>query len=87
MEKWDGVVIDINAICANLGDTIFSQLLGALALSGCDTVSYPIGRGKASVLEDTEAGNFPGLFDILGEDSATNADLMAVGQQFFAVLY
>ena len=34
-----------------------------------------------------KAGNFPRLFDVLGEEYVTNADLMAVGQQFFAALY
>ena len=24
MEKWDGVVLDINATCANLGDTVYN---------------------------------------------------------------
>ena len=87
MEKWDGVVLDINATCANLGDTVGSQLLGAHALSGCDTVFYPFGKGKASVLKTLKAGNVPGLFDVLGEESATHVDLMAVGQHFFAALY
>ena len=27
------------------------------------------------------------LFDVLGEESSTHADFMAVGQQFFAALY
>ena len=48
MEKWDGVVLDVNATCANLGSTVCSQLLGAHAITGCDTVSYPFGKGKAS---------------------------------------
>ena len=87
MENWDGVVLDINATCANLGDTVCSQLLGSHALSACDTVSYLFGKGKASVLKTLKAGNFPGLFDVLGEESATHADLMAVGEQFFAALY
>ena len=87
MEKWDGVVLDINATCANLGDTVCSQLLGAHVLSGCDTVSYPFGKGKASVLKTPKTGNFPGLFDVPGEESATHVDLMAVGQHFFAALY
>ena len=39
METCDGVVLDINATCANLWDTVCSQLPGAHALSGCDTVS------------------------------------------------
>ena len=87
MEKWDGVVLDINATCANLGGTVCSQLLGAHALSACDTDSYPFGKDKASVLKTLKAGNFPGLFDVLGEESATHEDLMAVGQHLFAVLY
>ena len=51
MENWDGVVLDINATCANLGDRVCSQLFGTHALSCCDTVSYPFGKGKASVLK------------------------------------
>ena len=87
MTKWDGVVLDINATCANLGDTVYSQLLGGHAVSGCDTVSYPFGKSKAYVLKTPNAGNFPGLFNVLGEESSTHADLMAVGQEFFAALY
>ena len=82
---WVGV--DISATYANLGDTACSQLLGAHALSGCDTVSYSFGKGKGSVLEALKAGNFPGLFDVLGEESASHADLMAVGELFFVALY
>ena len=51
MEKWDGVVLDVNATCAHLGSTVCSQLLGAHAITGCDTVSYPFGKGKASMLK------------------------------------
>lgn len=87
MEKWDGVVLEINATCANLGDRVCSQLLGAHAITGCDTVSYPFGKGKASVLKTLKAGDFPGLFDVLGEEGATEENLMAVGQQLFASLY
>ena len=64
-----------------------SQLLGTHALSECDTVSYPFGKGKASVVKTPKAGNFQGLFDVLGEEIATHVDLKAVGQQFFAALY
>ena len=55
MEKWDGVVLDINATCANLGDTVCSQRLGAHALSGCDTVSYPFRQRQGFCSEDTES--------------------------------
>ena len=42
---------------------------------------------SVSFLKTLKAGNFPGLFNVLGEESATLVDLMAVGQQFFAALY
>jgi len=41
MERWNGVVVDINATCTELGPKCL-QLMGLHALSGCDTVSYPI---------------------------------------------
>ena len=66
MEKWDGVVLDVNATCANLGSTVCSKLLGAHAITGCDTVSYPFGKGKASMLKTLKEGDFPGLFDVFG---------------------
>ena len=46
MEKWNGDVLDINETVQRLGPRKCSQLLGIHALSGCDTVSYPIGKGK-----------------------------------------
>ena len=48
MEKWNGVVLDINTTCASLGQALYSQLLGAHTLSGCDTVLFPFGKGKIS---------------------------------------
>ena len=71
MEKWDGVVQDGNATCANLGSTVCSQLLRAHAITGCDTVSYPFGKVKASMLKTLKEGDFPGLFDVLGEEGAS----------------
>ena len=74
MEKWND-----EALCS---------LLGAHALSGCDTVSFPFGKGKISALKiRLSAGNFPGLFDVLGEEASTHADLMEVGKKFFTALY
>ena len=61
MEKWDGVVLDVNATCANLGSTVCSQQHGAHAITGCDTVSYPFGKGKASMLKTLKEGDFLGL--------------------------
>ena len=51
MEKWNGDVLDINEIVQRLGPRKCSQLLGIHALSGCDTVSYPFGKGKKSALK------------------------------------
>ena len=56
-------------------------------LSGCDTVSYPFNKGKISALNTLQAGDFPGLYQVLGEEDATHSDLMETGQRFFTVLY
>ena len=86
MEKWDGVVLDVNATRAHLGSTVCSQLFGH-AITGCDTVPYPFGKGNASMLNTLKEGYFPGLFDVLGEEGASHEDLTAVGEQFFVALY
>ena len=44
--------------CANLGSTVCSKLLGAHAITGCDTVSYPFGKGKASMLKTLKRETF-----------------------------
>jgi len=86
MERWNGAVIDINASCMLLGQKCL-QLPGMHALSGCDTVSYPFNKGKISALNVLKEGDFPGLFEVLGEEDATHEDLMNTGQQFFTALY
>ena len=50
MQKWNGEVLDINATVSSLG-TKCKNILGVHALSGCDTVSYPYGKGKVSALK------------------------------------
>ena len=54
MERWNGVVIDINATCLLLGSKCL-QLPGMHAISGCDTVSYPFNKGKISALNMLKA--------------------------------
>ncbi len=54
MERWNGVVIDINATCLLL-DSKCLQLPGMHAISGCDTVSYPYNNGKISALNILKA--------------------------------
>lgn len=86
MERWNGVVIDINATCMQLGSKCL-QLLGMHALSGCDTVSYPFNKGKVSALNALKAGDFPELFQVLGEATATRGELLQTGQRFFCAMY
>ena len=57
------------------------------ALTGCDTTSFPFNKGKVSTLSVIEAGDFPGLFHVLGEEDAMRWDLLEVGLSFFCALY
>lgn len=86
MERWNGTVLDINATCANLGPKCL-ELLGMHALSGCDTTSYPYGKGKVTALSTLLAGQFPGLVDVLGEVGAKQEELMEAVMPFFVALY
>ena len=86
MLKWDGVVLNINATVSKLGDKC-SGILGMHALSGCDTVSYPNGKGKVSALKVLTQTNIIGLDSILGEVDASETDLIKTGTEFFLALY
>ena len=86
IERWDGTVLDINQTCIKLGSKCL-QLLGMHALTGCDTTSFPFNKGKVSALSVIEAGDFPGLFHVLGEEDAMRWDLLEVGLSFFCALY
>ena len=86
MERWDRTVLNINATCEDLGPKCL-QLLGMHALSGCDTTSYPYGKGKISALNTLLAQDFPGLADVLGEVDATHTDLVEATTPFFCALY
>ncbi len=85
MERWDGMILDINATCANLGPKCL-QLLGMHALSGCDNTSYPYGKGKIRALNSLLSEEFPILADI-GEVSMTKEDLLQAALPFFRTLY
>ena len=50
MEKWNDDVLDVSKTIEQLGPRKCSQLLGLHALLGCDTVSYPFGKGNTSAL-------------------------------------
>ena len=85
LERWNGVVVDINATSTELGPKCL-QLMGMHVLSGCETVSYPFNKGKISALNTLQAGDFPGLYQVLGEEGTTHSNLMETGQRFFAAL-
>ena len=74
MEKWNSDVLDINETVQRLGPRKCSQLLDIHALSGCDTVSYPFGKGNKSALNLLEI-DIPGLDQVLGQPGATHAQL------------
>ena len=85
MEKLDGTILNINATVRTLGEEC-QGLLGMHALSGCDTTSYPCGKGKTSALNILLENNMPGLNAVLGEPEATNSDLKDTGTEFFVAL-
>lgn len=49
MKKYDGKIIDIKATAEKLGEKCL-DLLATHALSGCDSVSYPFGKGKVTAI-------------------------------------
>ncbi len=56
-------------------------------LSGCDTTSYPYGKGKLSALKTLQSGNFPQLDDVLGEVTATPEAILEAAKSFVIPLY
>lgn len=85
MERWDGSVLDINATCANL-DQKSLQLPAVHAISGCDTTSYPYGKGKVTAVNNMLSGDFQGL-TTLGNTGTSCRELMNVAVPFFNALY
>ena len=86
MEKWNGDVLDVNETVERLGPRKCSQLLGVHVLSGCDTVSYPFGKGKQSVLKLLEI-DIPGLDQVVGQPGVTHVQLKATADSLFLPLY
>ena len=84
MERWDGSLFDINAICADLGQKCL-QLLCMHALSGCDTTSYPYGKGNVNTLNIMVSGIYKCLA-IKGENDTTHTELMNAAMPSFVSL-
>ena len=85
-ERWNGVIMDINATCTELGPRCL-QLMGMHVLSGCDKVSYPFNKGNISALNTLQAADFPGLYQVLGEEDNTRSELMDTGQRFITAVH
>ena len=89
MKEWDGTVLDISATVDTLGDKC-GQLSGIHVLSGCDTVSYPYGKGKKSALKVKPVlmiNDIDGVQDALGEPDISQGQLKATAGAFFLALY
>ena len=50
MKRFDGKTIYVNATAMALGEKCV-QLLHMHAITGCDSMSYPFGKGKVSSLK------------------------------------
>jgi hypothetical protein len=84
MRKSDGRVIDINATAQKLGHKSL-QLLAVHAITGCDTVGYLFGKGKAdavSIMMKHEVG-----LEVLGEQDSNTSDVITAGHKFMSILY
>ena len=86
MQKWNGDILDINETVRRLGPRKCSQLLGVHALSGCDTVSYPFGKGKLSALKALET-DISALNEVLKQLNVTKVQLQKTACTFFLHLY
>jgi len=84
MRKYDGKLIDITATALKLGDKCF-DLLAVHALSGCDTVSYPFGKGKISALNLLLELDLN--LRVFTEPDAEEQDWVKAGIDFLSYLY
>ena len=69
--RWSaGMEPDVHKLCSKC-----HVLLGMLALTDCDTTSFPFNKGKVSALSVLEAGFCPGLFHVLGRKTTCDGTL------------
>jgi len=66
MELWDGAVLDINVTVLRCSVTLGQKYLqlpaiNLHALSDCDTISYPYGKGNVTALNTMLSGDYLGL--------------------------
>ena len=53
------------------------------ALTGCDTTSYPFGKGKQTALKFLSKVNLQSI----GDSCSNKDDVLAAGRHFFSLLY
>ena len=85
-EKWDHTVLDVNATVAALGVKC-RDLLGMYALAGCDTVSFPCGKGKLTAHKVIQNNDITGLDTVLGREDAILDRIKKTTEEFFRALY
>ena len=87
LKKWKNTVYDINETVRSLSSKC-RGLLAAHGLSGCDTSSFPCGKGKISVLNVSLNNDIEEELDLVfGSEPATHEDIMRVGRRFFLAMY
>ena len=84
LRKFDGQIIDINVSFEMLGDPC-ANLLAMHALTGCDSVSYPFGKGKVNAIKILKT-NCPSSGHI-GSPMSTKGQIFEAGRHFFSLLY
>ena len=86
-EKCDGAVISINYTVISLGAKC-KGILATHALGGCDTTSFPYGRGKTMSLNVLMDNGFEDELDAtFGEEEVTDDQIMQIGRKLFLALY
>ena len=76
MERCDGSLLDINAICVDHGQKCL-QLLCMHALNGCGTTSYPYDKGNVIALNTMVS------LAIIGDIDTTHTELMNAAMPSF----
>ena len=81
LDRWCGAILNINETSSLLSAKSL-QLLGKHALSGCDTMTYPVGHGKATALKALTSADHSGLYTVIGEQSANHQQLLETERKF-----
>ena len=86
IEKWDHTLLDVSKTVKGLGARC-ANILGVHALSGCDTVSFAFGKGKATAVSILKNKDLPDMDAVFGNETATQDQILTVGRDFILKLY